>query len=203
MEPLRIVVIEDQALLASTLVQALQLEDEIVVVGQSDKANDALELCATQRPDIVLMDIFTKEGNGIEVTARLKREYPGIKVFIMTGVNHEHLVLAAEAAGADMFVWKDLAFNDLVQFIRTAKKSYRIFPGTPRQGAAKTEFSHMDLQILQLLSAGKTTQEIAEALFLSNGTVRHYISRMYGSTGLKSRAQLVSYALKEGLIKPY
>lgn len=198
---MRIVVIEDQSLLASTLVQALQLEDEIEVVGQSDKASDALHLCADKRPDLVLMDIYTKEGNGIEVTARLKQEFPEIKVFIMTGVNHQHLVHAAEVAGADMFVWKDLSFSDLVQFIRTAKKSYRIFPSSVGKTSGSVKLSAVDLKILALLAAGKTSQEIADALFLSNGTVRHYISRMYGTTGLNSRAQLVGYALSQGLIE--
>lgn len=197
---MKLVLIEDQTLLSSTLSEVFRHDGDIEIVGQSDKASDADRLCRTHHPDLVLMDVFTREGNGIEVTAELKKAFPELKVLIMTGVEDERLVREAEEAGADLFVWKNLSLTELLDFIRSAKKPYRIFPSVSPDTVQHAVFSDMNLRILRLLAKGKTSREIGSELFLSYGTVRLYISRMYTHTGLKSRAQLVAYSLRHGLI---
>ncbi len=197
---MRIILIEDQTLLATTLIKALEEYDDIEIVAHSTDATDAPHLCRAFNPDIVLMDVYTKNGNGIDVTKELKRDFPQIKVFLMTGIDRNHLVEDARRAGADIFIWKDLPLPGLVEFIRTSEKSYKIFPETIQGLPEQKVLSSGDIRIIDLMAKGRTTQEIAEELFLSYGTVRLYISKMYQSTGLKSRAQLVSYALKRGLI---
>lgn len=198
---MRILLIEDQTLLATTMMKALNEYEDIEVVAYSTEANQALSLCAEYNPDIVLMDVYTKNGNGIEVTKKLKQHYPKVKVFLMTGIDRDHLIEDAKIAGADIFVWKDLSLHDLVKFIRAADQPYRIFPD-PALKRKESLLSATDLKILDLMAKGLTTQEIAEDLFLSYGTVRLYISKMYQATGLKNRAQLVNYAIKLGLIDP-
>ncbi len=197
---IKIVLIEDQNLLSTTLIRALNQSRDMKVVGLSDKAGDAMELCKKYNPNVVLMDIFTKDGNGIERTVQLKRAFPDIKVLIMTGVEDDRLVKAAEEAGADLFVWKNLSLEELAEFIRNANMPYRIFPQVRIDALETIKFSEMELRILRLLAQGKTSHEIASELFLAGGTVRLYISRMYAETGLKSRAQLVAHALRYGLI---
>lgn len=197
---MRVVLIEDQSLLKSTLLKAFEQSPDIEIVGHSDKASDAVKLCAEYSPDIVLMDIFTKDGNGIEWTAQLKKVFPDIKVLIMTGVEEDRLVRAAEEAGADLFVWKNLSLDDLSEFVRNARKPYRIFPSVSPEIQDTAKFSDVDIRILSLLLLGYTSDEIASELFLASGTVRLYISRMYAATGLRSRAQLVAYGLRHGLI---
>ncbi len=196
---MRVVLIEDQALLSSTLNKAFNQTKEIELVGQSEKASDVIELCGKHSPDVVLMDVFTKDGNGIDWTEKLKEVYPDIKVFIMTGIEDDGLVKAAEKAGADLFVWKDLSLEELTEFILNADRPYRIFPRL-RSDSQPIKFSDTNINILRLLAHGKTSEEIASELYLTPGTVRAYISRMYGETGLKSRAQLVAYGLRYGLI---
>lgn len=197
---MKVILIEDQKLLSSTLARALQQSADIEIVAISDKADDALELCRKHNPEVVIMDVFTREGNGIECTAQLKKVFPQIKVLIMTGVEDSRLIQEAEKAGADLFVWKNLSLEDLLDFIRNAKKPYRIFPDIYSAEQRQSQFSDTDLRILHLLARGKSTREIAAELFLAYGTVRLYISRMYAATGLKSRAQLVAYAIRCGLI---
>lgn len=199
---MKVVLIEDQNLLSSTLIKALEQSPDIEIAGQSEKASDAIQLCKTHKPDIVIMDVFTKDGNGIEYTAQLKQIFPDIKVLIMTGVEDDRLVRAAEEAGADMFVWKNLSLDELTEFIRSAKKPYRIFPSVHSDSQKPVSFSDADICILRLLAQGRSSREIAAELFLAYGTVRLYISRMYTATGFKSRAQLVAYALRCGLIDP-
>lgn len=92
---MKLVLIEDQMLLSSTLSEVFRQDRDIEIVGQSDKASDADQLCRTHHPDLVLMDVFTRDGNGIEVTAELKKTFPELKVLIMTGVEDERLVRAA------------------------------------------------------------------------------------------------------------
>ena len=198
---MKIVLIEDQTLLSSTLTQALEQDPEIKIIALSDKANDVIRLCKEHKPDLVIMDVFTKDGNGIEYTAKLKQVYPDVKIMIMTVVEDYRLVQSAEKAGADLFVWKNLSLNELTEFIRDAKKPYRIFPNVPAGTPESPKFSDVDIRILRLLVKGKSSREIAEELYLGYGTVRLYISRMYAATGFKSRAQLVAHALQCGLIE--
>jgi len=199
---MKVVLIEDQNLLSSTLVRALEQNPDIEIVGISDKATDAMQLCGRYDPDVIIMDVFTKDGNGIECTAQIKQVFPDVKVLIMTGVEDDRLVQAADESGADLFVWKNLSLDELVDFICNAKKPYRVFPSVHSDTLKSVKFSDTDIRILRLLAHGKTSREIAAELFLAYGTVRLYISRMYTATGFKSRAQLVTYALRCGLIEP-
>lgn len=199
---IKVVLIEDQSLLSSTLARALEQSGDIEVAALSEKASDAVKLCGEHSPDVVVMDVFTKEGSGIEYTAQVKKLFPHIKVLIMTGVEEAALVQAADEAGADLFLWKNVTLDELLGFIRNAKKPYRIFPAISPSDPPAVKFSDMDIRILRLLALGKSSREIAADLFLAYGTVRLYISRMYAATGLRSRAQLVAYALRSGLIDP-
>lgn len=196
---MRIVLIEDQILLRDTLIKALAQTRDIELAGHSDRASDVIELCKEHKPDVVLMDVFTKDGNGIDYTKLLKESFPDIKVFIMTGVEDDNLVKAAEKAGADIFLWKNLSLDELVSFIQNADMPYRIFPRL-RSESLPVKLSKTDISILGLLALGKSSEEIAAEMYLTTGTVRVYISRMYTETGAKSRAQLVAYGLQNGLI---
>jgi len=197
---MNVVYIEDQNLLASTLVKAINQIPDIDIVAQSDKASDALKLCQIHHPDLVIMDIFTNDGDGIEYTSRIKQAFPEIKVLILTGVEQDWLVKAAEEAGADLFARKNLSLNELTELIQYAQKPYRVFPQIRRDAIKPVNFSELEIKIILLLAKGKSSKEIAAELFLSYGTVRIYISRMFTTTGLKSRAQLVAFALKNSII---
>lgn len=199
---MKVILIEDQNLLAITLIHALEQDNDIEVVGHSDKASDVLQLCEEHQPDLVIMDVFTREGNGIDYTAKLKRRFPEIKVMVITGIEDDHLVKNAETAGADVFVRKDITLDELRELIRYASKSYRVFPKTSLAPDEPVKLSTVDIQIIAMLAQGKDSREIAGKLFLSYGTVRLYISRMYSVTGSKSRAQLVTFALRHGLLEP-
>lgn len=100
---MKVLLIEDQNLLAGALAAALEKDRLIEIVACSDKASDVIRLCETHKPDIVVMDVYTSDGNGIDYTARLKTVYPHIKVLVISGIEDPRLVKAAEAAGADLF----------------------------------------------------------------------------------------------------
>lgn len=197
---MKVVLIEDQMLLSSTIIRALEQVPDIKIAARSAKASDALQLCRQHKPDIVIMDIFTAEGNGLDYTARIKEAFPDIKVLVITGVENEQLVQAAEKAGADLFAWKNISLDELTDLIRYAKKPYRVFPKLLNDPSNNTSFSDMEIKIITLLAQGRSTKEIAAELYLEYGTVRVYVSRLYAKTGMRSRAQLVAYASRCGLI---
>ncbi len=197
---MKIILIEDQVLLSSTMARALEQMPDIKIVAQSEKASESLELCQKYRPDMLIMDIFTADGNGLEYTPLIKQKFPKIKVFIITGVENEQLVQTAEKAGADLFAWKNLSLDELTDLIRYSKKPYHVYPTLSNNLKHKASFSDVEMQILRLMSQGKSTREIATEMFLEYGTVRVYISRMFSKTGMGSRAQLVTYVSRCGLI---
>ena len=199
---MKILLIEDQVLLSTTLTKALEQVPDFQVVAQSDKAVEALKLCEKFRPDIVIRDIFTAEGNGLDYISCIKQKFPNIKVLIITGVENEQLLLAAEKAGADLFAWKNIQIDELTDLIRYSKKPYRVFPNKLSQTKQRINLSDIEIKIIKLLSQGKSTKEIAAELYLEYGTIRVYISHMFTKIGVKSRAQLVAYASNCGLITP-
>jgi len=197
---MKLVLIEDQILLSSTLIKALGQIPDISIAAYSDKASEAINLCRMHHPDLVIMDIFTNGGSGIEATAQIKQLFPEIKVFILTGIEDDHLIKAAEDAGADIFARKSMSLDELTEFIQLAHKPYRIFPGKQYGTGKPVKLSDLEIRIIRLLAKGKSTREIASDLFLSYGTVRVYISHLYMTTGFKSRAQLVAFALRNNMI---
>lgn len=199
---MNVVLIEDQTLLRSTLITALSQLPAYRLAAYSDKASDAVRLCQAHHPDLVIMDIFTNDGNGIDCAAEVKRLFPSVKIMILTGVEDDRLVKAAEDAGVDLFAHKSLSLEEFVQLLGNAEKPYRIFPARKTVDTNYPEFTRLEIQMLELLAKGRTSREIASELYLGYGTVRVYISRMYAATGMKTRAQLVAYAIGNGIIKP-
>lgn len=201
---IRILIIEDQMLLCDTLMVALADNQDFEIIGASECADQALELCKTKKPDIVLMDIYTRSGNGIDAARTIKAEMPQVKVLILSAFGDENNIQNAMDVGADGYVLKDVQLDELISIIRNTMQKYRIFPVKKEAGKAtgqiKAVFSDTELSIIYLLTEGKTAREISELLFLSHGTVRNYISRMLLRYGFKDRLQLVMFAAREGCL---
>lgn len=201
---IRILIIEDQMLLSDTLMTALAGSQDFEIVGASECADQALELCKTRNPDIVLMDIYTRSGNGIDAARAIKSEIPQIKVLILSAFGDENNIQNAMDIGADGYVLKDVQLGELISIIRDTVHKYRIFPAQKEAGKAagqiRAVFSDTELSIIHLLLEGKTAREISKLLFLSHGTVRNYISRMLLRYGFKDRLQLVMFAASEGCL---
>lgn len=201
---IRILIIEDQMLLCDTLMRALTDNQDFEIAGASECADQALELCKTCNPDIILMDIYTRSGNGIEAAKTIKAQMPHVKVLILSAFGDENNIQSAMDAGADGYVLKDIQLGELISIIQDTMQKYRIFPAQKETGKAacqsKAVFSETELNIISLLMEGKTAREISELLFLSHGTVRNYISRMLLRYGFKDRLQLVLFAANEGCL---
>ncbi|MDO5734544.1 MAG: response regulator transcription factor [Eubacteriales bacterium] len=200
----RILIVEDQTILLDALAESLSLVDNFTIVGKTTDASETLDLCRSLNPDLVLMDICSADGNtGFSETRKIKEALPTIKVLLMTGMPDQSFVSEGKNAGADSFVYKNVSKEELISTINNTVLDYSSFP-EDRDGSQQDRFDLTDREndILRLVCQGKNRKEIAEALFLSENTIRNNINRILMKTNYDSIAQLAIFAVSKGYIVP-
>ena len=210
---IRVLVCDDQEVVAQGLEAILSTAREIEVVGLAYNGLQALELSERMHPDVVLMDLKMPEMNGIEATAQIRARYPEVKVLVLTTYDADEWVLDAVRAGASGYLLKDTPRADLIKAIEgTAGGRSFIDPavaGTLLSQAAKAarrpdpvllgRLSAREMDVLRVLALGLSNSEIAARLFLSEGTVRNYVSTLMDKLEVKDRTQAAIFALRHGL----
>jgi len=209
-----VLLVDDQELVRSGFRLILERAG-MAVVGEAGDGETAVRLATTTHPDVVLMDIRMPKLDGIEATRRITRQLPRCRVVVLTTFDLDEYVYAAVQAGASGFMLKDAAPDDLVHAVRVAARGDAMlapsltrrlldrFAGGPRPGTAPTvpgELTDRELAVLRLVAAGLANSEIADRLFLSEATVKTYVSRILTKTGLRDRVQLAVLAYESGLV---
>ena len=161
--------------------------------------------CITKQVDLVIMDICTSmHASGLVAAEKIKKNYPKIKILLMTSQPECDFINRAKAAGVDSFWYKEPSERAVLDMIERTLQGEKVYPeGTPklRLGEAlSTEFTEQELRVLRELTCGDTDEEIAEKLHLSMWTVRKYVKLMLEKTGFKSRTQLAVAARECGLV---
>ena len=213
---IRVLICDDQTVVREGLAAILSTDDEIEVVGLACNGEEALALAATDRPDVVLMDLNMPVMNGVQATQRLRRSYPDVRVLVLTTYADEAWVIDAIRAGAAGYLLKDTRRDDLVAAIKgTAEGKSFLDPtvaGTlMRQMVAEPAARPVDtgqvepltereLEVLRLLAQGYSNPEIAQKLHLAAGTVRNYVSTILQKLDVGDRTQAAVVALQRGLI---
>ena len=198
------------------LAAILSTDDEIEVVGLARNGEEALALTATDRPDVVLMDLNMPVMNGVRATQRLRHSYPDVRVLVLTTYADEAWVIDAIRAGAAGYLLKDTRRNDLVAAIKgTAEGKSFLDPavaGTlmrqmtaepaarPVDSGQAEALTERELDVLRLLAQGYSNPEIAQRMHLAAGTVRNYVSTILQKLGVGDRTQAAVVALQRGLI---
>lgn len=208
---LKIIIADDQTLMRDGLQTILQLEDDIDVVATAENGEEACKLVAIHNPDLVLMDIRMPVMNGIEAVKKLRVESPRTKVLVLTTFDEDDYIVDALASGAAGFLLKDIPTDKLLQAVRDAAKGEIMLPAsiavklasrlaapTNRPQLANTraritdiKFTDRELSIVSLMIEGRTNREIAQLLFMSEGTVKNYVSAIYDKIGTNDRTQAV------------
>ncbi|MFC5407382.1 response regulator [Cohnella soli] len=218
---LKILIADDQSLMRDGLQTILQLEDDIEVVATAGDGEEACRLVAEYDPDLVLMDIRMPVMNGIEAVKKLRTEFPRTKALMLTTFDEDDYIVEALAAGAVGFLLKDIPTEKLLQAIRdaargdimlpaaiAAKLAARLASSTPgrvppppnvRGRASDLKFTNREMSIIALMVEGRTNREIAQLLFMSEGTVKNYISAIYDKVGTNDRTQAVIW-LKDMIV---
>lgn len=216
-EPIRIVVVDDQPLLRAGFRLLLENQAGFAVVGEADTGRGAVEVLARTEADVVLMDVQMPDMDGIEATAALVSAGTGARIIVFTTFERDDYVFDALRAGASGFLLKTVPPEELVEAIRvvasgrslldpsiTARVIERFTAAGP--GAMRSEqldvLTEREREVLVQLARGLSNIEIAQALWVSEATVKTHISNLLGKLSLRDRVQAVVFAYENGLVRP-
>lgn len=200
---IRIVLVEDQVMLRESLAIAIDAQEDMQIVATLASAAEALDAAKANNPDLMLMDVCTEDdASGIAAAALIKREMPDVRVVVMTGIPEITFIEQAHAARADSFVYKNVSTAELLSIIRSTMEGYSTFPAAQLGDAKLEELDDEEIQILRLVCENKSRREIANELFLSEGTVKRRISGILAKTGYDSIMKLAVHAVSDGYIVP-
>lgn len=213
---IRVLIADDHTIVRSGIRLLLENEPDIEVVGEALDGAQAVDLIATLRPDLVLMDIAMPVLDGLEATRQIKTSFPEIQILVLTMHRSEEYFFEILKAGASGYLLKGADPSDLVKAIRIvyngevflypsmAKKLLEEFVNQPPAGSEpETHLSPREKEILRLIVDGYSNTEIAEKLVVSPSTIHTHSSNLMAKLGLRNRHELVQYARQQGLLKDY
>lgn len=213
----RILIVDDQRLMREGLRTLLELEPDFAVAGEAGDGAAALEEYEASTPDIVLMDIRMPGMDGVEATRRLRARHPGARVIILTTFDDEAYVFDGLRAGAQGYLLKDLSGNELATAIRTvmaggaliepsvARKVFaefaRLAPAArPLDAGLAEPLTEREREVLRGVAEGLSNREIGQKLFLTEGTVKNYVTSVLQKIGARDRTQAALRAKELGLL---
>lgn len=212
--PVRVLIVDDQALVRRGLAKLLEIEDAVEVVGEAENGEAALRLLPTARPDVALVDARMPRMDGVELVGRLSRDHPRVAAIILTTFDDDEYVFGGLRAGAKGYLLKDTPPEELVSAIEKAHRGETVLGGqiaarvvaelgrtSGIAGSANraSELSEREAEVVGLVGRGATNAEISRALFISEGTARNHVSKILRKLGLRDRTQLAIYAVEHGL----
>jgi len=210
METIRILLVEDQTLMRQGLRTILDLEPGLRVVGEAADGETGVRLALELRPDVILMDVQLPGLNGLEAIAAICAVWPAANIIILTTFARDDYVFQGVRAGARGFLLKDLPAEELIQTIRRVHAgevfiqpeiASRLLRELIRPQATPLEpLSDREREVLVLLAQGYSNREIAERLFLSEGTVKNHVSNILGKLQAENRTQAAEIARRYGLL---
>lgn len=209
----RIIIVDDHEVVRLGLKSLLDHYPEYEVIAEAGNAKDAIQQVNSYHPDIVLMDIRLPGKSGIDACEEIKIKYPDIKVIMLTSFAEDEMLFSAIKAGASGYVLKQIKQDDLVRSIESVARgeaaldpavTQRVFQEVRKavkdeEAAAFSNLSQQEKWVLKLVAEGKTNREIAQTLFLGEGTVRNYVSSILSKLGVSNRAEAAAYAVEHNL----
>ncbi|MEW2268949.1 response regulator transcription factor [Streptomyces griseofuscus] len=221
-KPARVVVADDQTVVREGIVMLLGLLPGVEVIGAAGDGEEAVRLVGELAPDVVLMDLRMPRCDGVEATRRIREQYPGTQVVVLTTYADDESLFPALRAGARGYLTKDAGGEEIVRAVESVlsgeaglspsvqrrllerlsqaePQSVAVMPTPPVPPDGLTV---RETEVLVLIAEGLSNQEIAHRLHVSNATVKTHINNLFAKTGLKDRAQAVRYAYAKGLVRP-
>ena len=219
--PIKIIIADDHALLRQGIRNVLELEADLQVTGEAGDGEEAVEKAATLKPDILLLDINMPKMNGLGVIRRMTEQQSKVKIIVLTMHDDENYVIEVIKAGAVGYLLKDIEPGMLVEAIRTvyAGESFiypslakKLFGEINRQHVKNLEaakamartkderLSYRELEVLEMVCKGKSNQEVAKILFLSEKTVKNHLTNIFRKISVTDRTQAVLYAIKNKIV---
>jgi DNA-binding NarL/FixJ family response regulator len=209
--PIRIVIAEDQALVRRGAALLLSMEADMEVVGQACNGVEAVQLATSLRPDVILMDLHMPLKGGVAATREIKQMYPDTQVLVLTTLDDDETVFEAVRAGAQAYLLKDVKEEELLETIRALRRGEsRLTPqiarkvmdqfrtlaqraptvDPPSESQPAVELTDKEQRVLELITEGMTNRQISAALFLAEGTIKNYVSRIMEKLHANTRTEL-------------
>lgn len=208
--PIRILIVDDHAMVRSGLRMFLMAFDDLDLVGEAVNGVEAVNLAAKLNPDIILMDLIMPNMDGLHATQKIHKKFPRIKIIALTSFTESQLIDDAFKAGISGFLYKDATANELANIIRNINSGNVSYSpasaplSDSQPSAAKTptiELTIREKQVLALLSIGKSNTEISAELTLSLSTIKFHVSNILSKLEANSRGEAVSIARRNHLIE--
>ena len=215
---IRILLVDDQALFREGLHTLLSVHDDLQVVGEASNGQEAIDAVAKLTPDVVLMDLRMPVLNGVAATKQITESAPNSRVIVLTTFDDDDYVFDGLRAGAVGYLLKDVPSAKLVEAIRAAARgesflqpsvAAKVVAEFSRMSGAKTAdpqedlvepLSERELEILGVLATGASNREIANQLYITEGTVKNHVTNILGKLGVRDRTQAALKAKEMGLI---
>ena len=212
--PVRVLVVDDQALVREGLMTLLEAVPDITAVGAAVDGEEAVALSARHRPDVVLMDLRMPRLDGVEATRRIREAQPDIEIVVLTTHADEDSILDALRAGARGYLTKDAGIAEISRAVHAAANHHGMLDpvvqsrlleaaGAGRRPAAPPtlpdDLTPREAEVLSLIARGLSNAEIATTLVVSEATVKTHINHVFAKIGARDRAQAVHYAYTHGL----
>ena len=212
MDRIRILVVDDHAIMRDGIRALLGLHGDIEVVGEASEGKEAVEKAQKLTPDVVIMDIAMPRMDGLEATRRIRKKNPKTKILVLTQHDNKEYILSIIKAGASGYILKRALGSELVSAIRAVQQGDSfLYPSAaaaliedylqqPKEEEPHDQLTAREREILKLIAEGRTSREIADMLFLSLKTVLGHRSMIMEKLNLHNRTELIKYAMREGLI---
>lgn len=204
---MKVLIVDDDALIRDGLKILIGLEADFEVIGTAVNGQEALEVCQRLRPDLVLMDIRMPVMDGVLGTRLIKQQFREIKVVILTTFKDDEYIKEAIKAGAEGYILKNQPSDSIIESLRAVGKGNTVFEREvattlsamlreEKKAPANLDLTARELEILALVADGLSNKEIAERIFLSEGTTRNYVTGLLEKLNLRDRTQLAIFYLK-------
>jgi DNA-binding NarL/FixJ family response regulator len=208
--PVRVLIVDDHEVLASSLAMVLDAEPDLRSVGVAGTLEKARAMVASTAPDVILLDHRLPDGDGVAAIGELRRLRPSVQVVVLTASAADHVLVAAIEAGASGFVSKSRSLDELTSAVRAAATGEavispemlaRLLPRLQRNGRSRhSDLTEREREVLGLLADGLSNAAIAEQLFVSVHTVRNHIANLSAKLGAHSKLEALSIAVRDGLL---
>ncbi|HET6315740.1 MAG TPA: response regulator transcription factor [Chloroflexota bacterium] len=205
----RIAIVDDHAMVRSGLAAFLSVADDLELVGEAENGQQALRLCAEERPDVVLMDLVMPGMDGVQTTRAIRERFPDIKVIALTSFPEDRLVQDVLEAGALSYLLKNVGADELARAIRAAREGRSTLAPEAAQvlihrathsPSPGHDLSPREKEVLALMVQGLSNPDIADRLVVGRSTIKFHVSSILGKLGVQSRTEAVAMAVQHRLV---